>query len=681
MSAPLQPDPATPGLWHDPTWLPGDPGAFAVVAGVSAYRHLDGGPAPAPDTYGLGQLQVSALTAYRFFLWLRDAYRFERCAPVRCWLLLSPTQAELAVEPGLAAHAAPADFLSCKAAVADWFAAMQGLDPASAKGSRAFFFFSGHGLERFPDEQILMAADYLAPPLANPDDNAISTRNLYVGMASLDVPCQFLFADACRNDHQRLLQQEVDGVEILPVARNHRAKRRIAPILYASASGSRAWQPQQPAAGAEGLSLFGRALLDGLRAEEGFEAPCDGDACAVNLFPLQTFVNRRVAALLAGFGSAEEQPVMLGGSLSDTVVTHVARPAPSRGGQAPPPSPPTVAESEAAVFQIEHRLDDLRPLPGEMFAAQATLLDPAGQPVGTTTPHAVFGSESVTGLWEQCRVFSLRRGEWLAAGEDFSILQVAHHEQRGAYRVELTIPADAGTHWLQLPDRAWAGTNIFACLLPADRIAPRYLLTLGRDLAAQDHPVVRLDAALALDNPAGLGTAARLWERYRTTNIAEAAAAIDLGFLEAMLQAKGASPLAATVAAALLLRAGRLDLLHDWPRNLADWFPEMPDGPVLWLEQTWRQTAGEPEQADVDRWLALAERGLPTLADAFGYAVQQAADLAAMDILDADRRQRVQETAEHLRPAARFFRSGGLFATFAGPAAEVTPDLVAPWNP
>ena len=69
----LQPDPETPGLWVNPRWQAGMPGSFAVVIGVSAYPHLDGGAEPADDhgqewiaeTRSLGQLYVSASTARR----------------------------------------------------------------------------------------------------------------------------------------------------------------------------------------------------------------------------------------------------------------------------------------------------------------------------------------------------------------------------------------------------------------------------------------------------------------------------------------------------------------------------------------------------------------------------------------------------------------------------------------
>ena len=51
----LEPVSGTPGLWRHPQWQPGMPGVHALIIGISAYPHLEDGPAPAPDTYGLGQ--------------------------------------------------------------------------------------------------------------------------------------------------------------------------------------------------------------------------------------------------------------------------------------------------------------------------------------------------------------------------------------------------------------------------------------------------------------------------------------------------------------------------------------------------------------------------------------------------------------------------------------------------
>ena len=62
--------------------------------------------------------------------------------------------------------------------------------------------------------------------------------------------------------------------------------------------------------------------------------------------------------------------------------------------------------------------------------------------------------------------------------------------------------------------------------------------------------------------------------------------------------------------------------MSDWVRNLAEGFPHLPDGPVLWAEQVWRQEADRDHAVEsIARWLARAgERGLPMTSGAIGYA-------------------------------------------------------------
>jgi hypothetical protein len=73
---------------------------FAVVIGVSHYLHLAEGESPAPEIFGLGQLRVSALTAFEVFRWLAEGYRVKGCPLAKCWLLLSPNEEEKVHAPG-----------------------------------------------------------------------------------------------------------------------------------------------------------------------------------------------------------------------------------------------------------------------------------------------------------------------------------------------------------------------------------------------------------------------------------------------------------------------------------------------------------------------------------------------------------------------------------------------------
>src|SRR5437899_283302 len=185
----LQPE--SQGVWVGNSWQPGLPGTFAVIVGVSAYQHLDG----SPGKFRLGQLFVSALTAFKFLDWLKTDYRRTGSPLAKCWLLLSPTAAELKANSVLSQqNSIEPTFDNCSLAIQQWFAEMAQLSGDSAARSRSVFFFSGHGLEVVEDSQILLPSDYLRP--GTPVDRAISTSNISRGLKALQVPTHFLFLDA-----------------------------------------------------------------------------------------------------------------------------------------------------------------------------------------------------------------------------------------------------------------------------------------------------------------------------------------------------------------------------------------------------------------------------------------------------------------------------------------------------
>ena len=77
---------------------------------------------------------------------------------------------------------------------------------------------------------------------------------------------------------------------------------------------------------------------------------------------------------------------------------------------------------------------------------------------------------------------------------------------------------------------------------------------------------------------------------------------------ELLLQAKMADPFGAAIGGYALLRLGRLDALHDWPQNLANWFPWLPDGAVIAGETS--ALAGDHESA-IELVCETGRRGLP----------------------------------------------------------------------
>jgi hypothetical protein len=394
----LEPRQTEPGLWVNPAWQEGTPGTFAVVIGVSNYPYLDGGETPAAETFGLGQLQVSALTAYMLFRWLAEQYRVDGCPLARCWLLLSPTAIERQHTPDIATHLTPPTFDNCQQALRFWRHHMSQLPHAAAQASRALFFFSGHGLEVHQEHQVLLPSDYLRPPSPSWND-AISTDNLKKGLASLAVPHQLFFLDACRNDHEALRSKRVTGAEMFSEDEAARVNvRRIAPLLYATASGQQAFQQPQPQ---RGISLFGRALLDGLAGQPYIELDWQGNVCAVNLYPLQAYVKERVVQLLKDAGARVIQPVKLSGIVDNEPITYLDRAAVPPRSEPEPVLPPVRGVSPGGVSLAPQGARRIERALAETFSSSRVVeaaMARDGWRRDLSIGHDLFGSEDVTAI-------------------------------------------------------------------------------------------------------------------------------------------------------------------------------------------------------------------------------------------------------------------------------------------
>lgn len=78
-----------------------------------------------------------------------------------------------------------------------------------------------------------------------------------------------------------------------------------------------------------------------------------------------------------------------------------------------------------------------------------------------------------------------------------------------------------------------------------------------------------------------------LWELTREADLGslgQVAAKADPQRLKEAARDKGENQVAAAAGMLLLARAGRIGDVGDWTRNLMQWFPEIPDGAVLWAE-------------------------------------------------------------------------------------------------
>ncbi|MBY5694685.1 caspase family protein [Rhizobium leguminosarum] len=690
----LEPDSNEAGLWINPNSQVGSQGLHALIIGVSRYDHLNAGSAPAPETYGLGQLSASALTAYRFFKWLQTAYTLQDWPVARVRLLMSPcrqgadesiTDELSGCDTAICAHSPEATFDNCRRAIENWYADMEELR-APALG-RSLFLFSGHGMERRQNHLLLIPADYLKPP-GRLISNAISTRNLSDALSYLTcVSTHVLLLDGCRNDIDGL---RTEGTGVLndnqPIAVNPLFEKGT---LYATASGLRAYSPKSG-----GLSLFGQALLDGLGNKPDpklDEAPIEliqkHQRSAVEINKLGSYMKGRVAALIK---AANERVVQI-------VRSEVASPDPDRPielaelvKEASIGFAPGSSKRPQSTFPDEKQP---RPAPDAWFREryqQERIAIPA-MPGASRQEHinrfqAIFGSEAVTFPWlDKLRVIGLSTHQ--AFGHE--VVKVLSSAQA---------VATSELHRLKISFRVAASDPIGHLIVIENQRQRRFCSVLPNDLEertfqleidVEDRDYVNFSIYLSPQNDGPAGRIAAAWEQLRARDVVTAAGRLESDVEseltnafrdgEEALRLKLRSPLAAAVATVLLLKGNQFERMHDWARNLANWFPAMPDGVVLWTEQCRRMRADRTLDPELIRWFVheLSRRSLPLTADGFGLAIDLVSDVVR-GRLDADEatRSAARALADRLKEPALYFRDTGLFYTFAGFPAEWNPMLI-----
>jgi hypothetical protein len=493
----LEPSKEEPGAWINPAWQKGSPGTFAVVIGVSRYTYLDGSDA----SLGLGQLEVSAITAFRVFNWLVDHYYVAGCPLARCWLLLSPTSKEQAFDAAITTHLHEPTFDHCENAIGWWASHMAALPPNAAEASRGLFFFSGHGLEQVKGHQLLIPSDYLRPPNRNPN-RALSTRNLSSGLATSKVPLQLFLLDACRDAPMLPTGARLTGTDVLPESGPQNSRKSyFSPILYATNSGQQAFQQRSPE---QGLSLFGQALLDGLVGKPDLALKAAGTSVWVNLFPLQEFIMARVIEALEKEQAVDPQPVMLDGAYN-ALVTEL--PAATTKDNLPPHDHRVLNVIRDEAQNLEARVLSGLEVTGDLRGPHSAW--------DFRTAHAAFGSENATYLWTE--------GIQLVAASDGSTIDidalhvrsVKHDGTLGFWEVEVAIEHDDPVgHCLQLRDTA--GREWAAVLPKIDLdIQPAYRIQFGLSrIASGPRPLNRLTVGIVDEGTLTSSLVSDLWRVF-----------------------------------------------------------------------------------------------------------------------------------------------------------------------
>jgi hypothetical protein len=617
----LEPVANTPGLWRDTQWQAGMPGLYALLAGVSAYPHLEGGSAPAPDAFGLGQLGASANTAASLFDWLRADFRRDGLPLVWCQLLLAPTAEEKAGfdQRGLV-HYAPADHATLVKAIQRWTGQLPSA-PAAARQSRTLFFFSGHGVQS-NWRALLLPSDYLDPDPGAPQlQNCVSTRELQDWMEQSPVAEHLALIDACRNEFSPLASRGATANTCFPLLQAGTQVPRTAASLAATSPGTQAYQvPGQP------HTLFGQALLNAVRGDGGADA-------RLEFRELVEAVRKDVNALLKAASQGQlEQAVRPRVEGDDAlVVTELL------AGPVPPPPVPTPGALP--------RVGGGRPRPdalAEALRASAERFDPR-LAVGDAIPleamvqdfgeiHRRMGHEYTSHLWrEGVHALGLDDGRPLTAG--LLLLAVERDDPSSQVQVDLELPARAGGVLLVFEGVQYVQRERLAVALPTDASGPvpiRLSLQFGPGMPGEPPRLLKLQARLG---PSAHNSHYQyLWTLLREAELGsarKAAERIDPERLRAVAQDQPNGQSALTAGMLLQASTGHTEQLQAWPRSLLQRAPDLPDAAVLWaaslrhaLEHGKKKPFGEaaPQAAFVAALASLQTRGLPYFVDSLELA-------------------------------------------------------------
>jgi hypothetical protein len=713
----LKPDYNLPGFWRsDPPIVVG---AHALVIGISDYPYLGGGSAPAadraPNNGGLGQLEVSALSGALFFDWLRATDEIAGAQLATCRLLLAPRPDEQAMVDQLTeGRYGSADYEPMRGALKAW------CNDIAAGGRTqganiAVFFFSGHGVE-VEASLVILARDVLNQRAADRGaNNALAVDPMSTAIKTYDIDRGLFFVDACRDSPQVAKLLNLAGDK--PLKANSSPQRRPDALirLQSTASGLKSYQAKQDPG-----TIFTQALLDGLNGPPPSYVPYDTKSIPWQLLfaALEGHVKRKVIELLAGHSPLALQSVEQYGNPYNGLMLVARKDVPVA------PAPPVdtrdaavvlgeaVDKSAARILAAAHAFSTRDIDTARFFSAS-----PYGDLSNRTLMHAILGHESITDPWIASLAFVDAQTRERAAADAVRIIGAYSQEidTRVAAWIDMAVaPNPGGAIWIGTTGDKKAGTASSAVIIAQDRYHP-IPARLDVMLDRRNGPWVLLAMSARLCDPAKLQDAIAtalwtpLWEAQRTEALANLALAgrtveqrVDLQWV---VDEKSESAVAAAFAVNYLLRSGDLEYLRDWPRNLANRFEWLPDGPVLWAETLLRrheiQTGAAPyasvDVADtrvralqalladpavreaLEYFVKLAERGAPLLAGSLAIALRQA--VFWRQVRDASLRlpldhSRLVQALENVDRAGSYAVSGSGFARFVSPDATISPELV-----
>jgi hypothetical protein len=693
----LQPITEIPGLWR--SGLANAPGVHALIIGISDYPYLSDGSAPiaerALNDGGLGQLAVSALSGAMFFEWLLGAGPVAGAPLASCRLHLAPRPDELdRVKAKSRNHFGASDYATLRTALDDWAAEMAFPGRTTQSPNVALFFYSGHGVEVLASPAIL-ASDVLTQLAPDGGANkAVTVDALMTTVKTYNIDRGLFFIDACRD--APLAARLINLVGDQSLKPNAQPKRRPDALigLRSTASGLKSYQVKD-----ETCTLFTQAVLDGLQGSPPQFVPYDTTSrpWALKFAALEGHVKRMVTKLLADHNPLKIQTVEPYGNPynGDTIIANKKPPPDAKDLQRQnrieiPTIQNTIAISATNALKLTKSLD---------FDSIAAVRQPkmnSGDLFDYSIMHKALGHENATMPWiTSLRYLDARTGEKAnSKAPSIFALRSQQIDDRIVTWLDLTIdPGEGELLWIGI-DGTYGAPGL-AVVIPRDLLyAMPVRLDVQLDRSGGFWQVTRMSARLADPTVANThmpDSWATLFEAQKTEAFADLALAVrpieeQFDQLQQVLIEKRESPIAAAFAINLLLRAGGTAYLKNWPRNLANWFEWLSDGPILWAETLLRERDNESlDLADprvreaLQYFLKLADRGVPTLAHTLTFAIQQAAlwrEFRASDALTLDEQSKLRAALQYIDRASHYAVSGRGFTCFMSASGNFTPQHV-----
>lgn len=696
-------------------WRSGDadrPGVHALIIGISDYPYLGGGSAVpalrAPDNGGLGQLEVSALSAALFFKWLSRTKEIGGAPIASCRVHLGPRPDELdRVKALVDGPFGGADFATLRAAIDAWCDEMAIGGRVAGTDNVALFFYSGHGVE-VSASPALLASDVLYQGAADRGvGKAFAIDSLATAVRTYNINRGLLFIDACRDAPlaARILHLTGEGTRRPNDVPQRRPDALIR--LQSTASGLKSYQVKD-----EVGTLFTQAVLDGLEGHPPQYAPYDISQLPwpLRFSALEGHVKRKVSALLADHSPLAVQSVEPYGTPynGEMIVALKDGPPPDAGDLPPGPVEVPLAVEQAVAASAAKVLRNATFVGSDILGDIRAKANVGGNDLSNfDIMHAILGHESVTYPWlDSLRYLDARTGE---AADPGTIKIEASRSQEIDDRIvawlDFTVAPNGGGGALWIGAGGREGELDAAVVIPSDFIHPLPArLDIMFNRGEQGWALSQMSARIADPNEFNIKLPpswTALFEAQRTAAFADlgsAARSIErLVDLEEVVEGKRDSPIAAAFATNLLLRTGGLDWLKDWPRNLAEWFPWLADGAVLWGE-TLLQREGDfaidsadpraqaqhlietaPRREALRYFSLLAERGVPVLGHSLILALRQAAMwrlVADSHILSAAEQTTLLQALDYVERAGRYAASGAGYTRYQGAAGAISPETV-----